>query len=399
LQLKDKKILLVSLFVNPYEESSVRLNKLQNILAENSIEFDLVTTSFNHSKKKEFNIVTREESIIHLDVPKYKTNISIKRFYSHTVFAFKLLKFLIKNGKNYDLFYSTVPTSLSALVCVVYSKINKKKTMVDVIDLWPESFSVLLPFNKFTKYFFTPWYLTSFIVYRFADKLFAESKKYAKYVQNFSKEKVEYVNLGVDMELIAKNISEGNSLIKKKDDLVYICYGGSLGNSYDFDVIVETLKLLKKNNYSKFYFVFIGDGDKKEYLEKQIIKFNLPATITGRLSYCDFIKTLSECDIGINSFLQDTKVVYSYKFNDYVSVGLAVLNNLKGETSDLVNTYNLGFNFNYEEDQLLDKLKYLLENRELIKEMKQNSINFAKDSLDYKQEYKKYINFIKEANA
>ncbi len=396
---KDKKILLITPFVNPYEESSGRVNKLQNILIDNDIDFDLITTNFNHAKKKEFDIFAKEESFIHLKVPKYKTNISIKRFYSHTVFAFKLLKFLIKYGKNYDLFYSTVPTSLSALVCILYSKINKKKTMDDVIDLWPESFSVLLPFSRFTKYFFAPWYLTSFIVYRYSDKLFAESKKYANYVQRFSKEKVEYVNLGIDIDLVEKSTLEGKSLINKKNDLIYVCYGGSLGCSYDFDVILDTLKLLKKNNYTNFHFVFIGDGDKKEYIEKQIKEFDLSATITGRLSYCDFIKTLSECDIGINSFLKDTEVVYSYKFNDYLSVGLAVLNNLKGETSDLIDKYNLGFNFDHKENKLFDSLKYLLENRELLKEMKQNSINFAKDLLDYKQEYKKYINFIKETNA
>ena len=80
-------------------------------------------------------------------------------------------------------------------------------------------------------------------------------------------------------------------------------------------------------------------------------------------------------------------------------MGLAVLNNLKGETSDLIDKYNLGFNFDHEENKLFDSLKYLLENRELLKEMKQNSINLAKDLLDYKQEYKKYINFIKETNA
>ena len=213
------------------------------------------------------------------------------------------------------------------------------------------------------------------------------------------KEKVEYVNLGIDIDLVEKSTLEGKSLINKKNDLIYVCYGGSLGCSYDFDVILDTLKLLKKNNYTNFHFVFIGDGDKKEYIEKQIKEFDLSATITGRLSYCDFIKTLSECDIGINSFLKDTEVVYSYKFNDYLSVGLAVLNNLKGETSDLIDKYNLGFNFDHEENKLFDSLKYLLENRELLKEMKQNSINLAKDLLDYKQEYKKYINFIKETNA
>ncbi len=395
----NKKVLLVSLFVDPYEESSSRLFKLRKILIDNDIKFDLVTTNFNHATKKEFQKSTKEESIIHLNVPKYKTNISIKRFYSHTIFAFQLLRYLFKNGKNYYIIYSTVPTSLSALICVVYSKLNKKRIIVDVIDLWPESFSILLPFSNFLKYFLFPWYLTSFSVYRFADKLFTESKKYREYVQNFSKEKVEYVNLGVDVELVAKNIQKGNSAIKKNNDFVYICYGGSLGNSYDFDVILDSLKLLKKNNYSKFHFVFIGDGDKREYIQKKILEFDLPASITGRLSYADFIKTLSECDIGINTFLKDTEVVYSYKFNDYVSVGLAVLNNLKGETSDLIIKHNIGSNFDYEEDKLYDKIKNLLDNKELLKKMKHNSLNFTKDFLDYKQEYKKYINFIKETNV
>lgn len=391
-----KKILLITPFVNPYEDSSSRIYKLTKILNEYNIEVNLVTTNFDHSKKKKFNIDKPFDGVIHLNVPTYKKNLSFIRFFSHTVFAFKLLLFLIKNIKKYDYIYVTVPTSLSALFSIIISKLFKKKVLVDIIDLWPESFVALLPFKNVIKILLSPWYLTSFTVYKFADELFAESKKYKNYAESISNKKVTYVNLGVDNELIKKNILKSNIKYKKDRNKLYICYGGSLGNSYDFDVIFKAINKINVKYPSQIKLLFIGGGEKEEIIRENIRKFNIDGFITGKVSYMDYLKYMSFCDIGINTFKTSTKVAYSYKFNDYIGSGLIICNNLKGETWDIIEQYNLGFNFNNYDESLYDAIDFFMNNKEKIREIKINSINFSENVANYKHEYKKYINKLEE---
>lgn len=391
----NTSIALISPFVNPYEESSNRVNKLKKLLHKNNIDTYIITTNFDHVSKKKYAIAENDDKIIHIDVPAYTKNISLKRFLSHAVFSIKLLYLLFTSRKKFDALYCTVPTALSALVCLIYARYKQIRCAVDVIDLWPNSFVVLLPLKIFFKVLLFPWYLTSFLVYKFADKLFAASKEYARYVQKFNHTDVSYVNLGIDLDLINFNKQQSVLNIKKDSDKIYIAFGGSLGSSYDFDVIIDALIALKNKDITNYHFIFIGEGDSHNYIQKKIDKYQLSAEITGRLSYVDYIKYLSICDIGINSFKQNTKVVYSYKFNDYIGVGLVVLNNLHGETADIIIKYNLGLNFDYKENGLEKILENLLSNPRLIKEMKQNSEKYAQNIGNYEVEYLKILNYLK----
>jgi len=83
---------------------------------------------------------------------------------------------------------------------------------------------------------------------------------------------------------------------------------------------------------------------------------------------------LSCSDIAINSFRRGTRVAYSYKFNDYISAGLPVVNNVMGETAGLIEKYKMGLNFNYSDNSLFDCLCFLLKQPKMLAEMKKNSV-------------------------
>ena len=193
--------------------------------------------------------------------------------------------------------------------------------------------------------------------------------------------------LGADPDYTVKLIKK--SKIKVPNNLnVKICYGGSLGYSYDFNTILKTFKEL----YSRFKNIelyFIGGGIK----EKEIIKFgkdySLPIFLTGYLSYPDYLKYLCSMDIALNSFKKDSAVAFSYKFNDYISVGLAIVNNLTGETAQIVEENNIGFNFDYKKNSLELQLEKLITNKILLSTMKENSYKLSLGSLNSKSIYNK----------
>ncbi|MCM1142650.1 MAG: glycosyltransferase [Muribaculum sp.] len=179
-----------------------------------------------------------------------------------------------------------------------------------------------------------------------ADYISGESKKYAEVAHDINQiAPYSHTYIGVDTGKINSLIEGSDVKLDKPDEEVWIGYGGSLGQSYDFDVILDGLRYLKEKKV-KYKMWFIGDGEKASYIQNAADQKGLDIVITGRLDYRDLLKYLSYCDIAINTFKEGTLVVHSYKFNDYVAAGCYVLNNLPGETADMIVKYDIGQNFN-----------------------------------------------------
>ena len=109
------------------------------------------------------------------------------------------------------------------------------------------------------------------------------------------------------------------------------------------------------------------------------------------VSYADYMKYLSYADIALNSFKAGSEVAYSYKFNDYITVGIPVLNNLKGETAALISRYHIGMNFEYSVHSLYDQMNKMLETPGLLSEMQKNATFVATAVLDRKIVYREML--------
>jgi len=289
--------------------------------------------------------------------------------------------------------YCSMPTTTSALACYFFSKTNKVKFVIDVIDLWPDSLIVLAPLASILKVIVYPWTFLTRYVYKNADVIIAESKKYLETAKFYNKTaKSHYFYLGTDVAKVESILKEQSKahISNDKNDELYLCYGGNLGNSYDFDSIFLILVDLKKRGI-KYKFYFIGDGVIRKDIEKKIEKYNVPAFITGRLNYDEYLLFLTNCDIAFNFFNKNTKVVHSYKFNDYLSAGLFVVNNLSGETWDMIDDYQLGINYNDNQDEFVS----LIISKEKLRVTKANSKKFALNVLNKKVVYEELVKFIK----
>jgi glycosyltransferase involved in cell wall biosynthesis len=188
-----------------------------------------------------------------------------------------------------------------------------------------------------------------------------------------------FTYLGVNVEQTKKLILESDLRIDKSNDEIWICYGGSLGNSYDFNSILNAIAYIHEKNV-KYRMFFIGDGEKRDFIERIAFENTLNIEITGRVDYKDFLKYLSVCDIGINSFKKGTLVVHSYKFNDYIATNLFILNNIEGETSEMISKYKVGLNFT--ENNLPEVLYEVCQNWDMYSNYKLNLDLLIKNELD-----------------
>lgn len=238
-----------------------------------------------------------------------------------------------------------MPTSTAAYVAGKFCKKNNIPFVVDVIDLWPDSLIPIVRSKKLIEVIVCPWKWITREAYKMADYISGESKKYAEIAHNVNPEvPYSHTYLGVDMSIIQGLISQSSLNLIKPDDEIWIAYGGSLGQSYDFDIILNGIHYINKKGV-KYKMWFIGGGEKEDTIRDFAEKNGLNIEVTGIVSYSDFLKYLSYCDIAINSFKEGTLVVHSYKYNDYVATGCFVLNNLPGETAETIEKYNIGYNF------------------------------------------------------
>lgn len=370
-----KNIIMISAFVGDLRTAkSSRIYKIKRMFESHGGNVRVVTSDFLHGGKK-YKDYDMDENEIRLHVPSYKKNISFGRIISHIVFAIKTFVYLKKFSEKIDAIYCSAPTSLATFLVGKYAKKHNIFYIVDIIDLWPDS---LIPIysNKFFEILMAPWRWVSRSGYKLASYISAESQKYAEmgHVWNQTAP-YSYTYLGINSKLV----SSLREKIVKTEDCIRICYGGSLGLSYDFENILLALKKLRDHgiNYS---FVFVGDGDRRDYIETFSKENNLNVKITGRLNYNDFLLELLKSDIALNSFKENTKVVHSYKFNDYVATHCFVINSLVGETADMIDKYKIGRN--YQVCQLPDVLVDVCEKWDFYKEWKKNNDLLIRDVLD-----------------
>lgn len=390
--MKNKKIIIVSLFF--YEKSdNIRISTVYNLLKEKNADVELITTDFNHRTKKKHDISLHPKGITFLKVPGYKKNLSIGRLYSHFVFAIRLASYLKKVSGKPSKIYCIVPTVSSGWVCSRYCRKNQIPFTVDVIDLWPESLIVLSRWKKLLQFFTFPMKWTAQKVYQSADFLYAGSVDYAKYAQKFNtKTSAVPVYLGTDVKEFQSLVSSSTVKIDKPENQKWICFGGMLGNSYDIDIMLESFKKLVDEGTRDVKLVFIGDGQERTKILRFKEQTDLDIEITGFLQYADYLKYLSFADIAINSFKEGTRVAYSYKFNDYISAGVPIVNNVTGEMAEMIGKYNIGRNFLHSADSLYGCLNEMINNPGLLNEMKKNATFVATEVLDKRIVYKEMLN-------
>jgi len=213
-----------------------------------------------------------------------------------------------------------------------------------------------------------------------ADFICGESVKYANHAHQFNPDVPWFpIYLGVNKEKVNRLIAESKVEIVDKKAPLRLCYGGDLGNSYGFDAILKALDYIQQKGI-QYEMYFVGGGDRQEYIQNYSIEHNLNVVITGKIPYCDYLKYLNSCDIGFNAFGPKTKVVHSYKFNDYIATGNLVLSNLKGETAEMIDKYKIGLN--YEDDKLGDILLNVCQNWMVYNTWRNNIDEFVHDVLD-----------------
>ncbi len=232
--------------------------------------------------------------------------------------------------------YATSPL-LQAIPAILYSKIFKKKFIINVQDLWPESLSATGKINnRFIIYIvdkFVKW------IYENSDLILAQSNAFIERIGRYTNvDKVKYWPNSVDDIFLYPSSKDSNlpsSLIE--ENIFKVMFAGNIGSAQSVDTIFKVALNLKP--YSQIKFFIVGDGSSKLYLENMVHKFALNNIVMlGQFPIAEMPSLLNRADVLLITLAN--KDIFSLtipnKLQAYMAIGKPILGAINGEASKLI---------------------------------------------------------------
>ena len=320
------KALLISCYGFHYD---IRFKYVRSILEERGFQVKLIFSNFDHLEKQDVSY--EDSNIIGIQVPSYKKNISLKRLYSHIIFSSKLKKVLTIEKP--DIIIADIPPNTIGRSVTWYKGQNEKcKIILDILDLWPESFSQY----KVLKIPFWFWKRIRTSALPKADYVTLECDYYKRFlVDNLKEERYSTLYL-------CKPPLKERLMFSHPEEVLSFCYLGSMNNIINISDIVRMLRDIKEKRKVKL--TLIGDGERREYFIEQLKDNRIDVDYLG-LIFDETLKNdaLKRCHFGINMYSDNVIIGLTMKSLDYFRVGLPTINMNIYDTGMLVREYQSGF--------------------------------------------------------
>ena len=333
---KNKRRVIV---VNSSSTFEYRVNLFRKVMEERGWEVLIIGSDYDHIKKCKRS-KPDDEQVIYLPTLPYKKNISMARIRSHFQFsndAFNKIK-----DMDADLLYIVVPPNSQSGIAKKYKARHPKvKVIMDVIDLWPESF----PSSHSESFPFTLWAGVRNRNLKFADIVITECDLYHQYLNKFCRHELQTIywahkeELPEETEYIEQAVSSANPSVDKW----VLGYLGSVNNIIDIDKICSVVGLLKAERQVDVH--IIGAGERMDEFVSALK--DAGANVINHGAVYDLkqkVDILSQCHFGINIMKSTVRVGMSMKSVDYLQYGVPVLNGIPGDMEEIVASYHCGIN-------------------------------------------------------
>lgn len=384
-------------FKTPQEPGGTRSYWIAQELIKNGHTVTMITGDPKATQKKR-EVVVDGIKVIYLQEA-YSQDMSIStRLKAFLGFVWKSTTEAQKQ-KNIDLVIAT-STPLTVGITALYMKWFKKVPYIfEVRDLWPEVPIQMGAFKSPLIVGPTRWFEKT--IYKNAEHVIALSPGMQDGVVKYiPKEKTTMIPNMAKMDEFWPR--EKNIELEQKLGLnpysFKVVHFGSLGLANGAEAIIESAKLLKGDNSIEF--LFVGGGSTEKGLVVECEKHNLTnVKFLGRFPMKDTSEIVNLSDVSMVSF-KDLPILYTNSPNklfDSLSAGKPIIVNSAGWTKDMVEDHHCGYYVNPNHPQeLMDKILYLKQNPDKVKEMGGNSRRLAETVYDKSILCKQFANVIRE---
>ncbi len=403
--------------VNPFdplpgdpEIPEVRYASLARAFACNGHKVLWWTSNFNHRFKrfldeKRITQVCKNVGIEiqFMDAIAYKKNVSLKRVLNHYLLAKNFSKMSRKLPLRPDVIIASTPPLMLAQEAAKYAKENYVKLIVDTQDIWPEVFYPIFPkfLRPFASLLLRPWHTASKKAYQLADAYTCTAEEYLNHSQQLGGKKKPFavIPLGVDYQLFNNAASAGICAeFKKPKGEIWFIYAGSITRNHDFLTPIHAFAEVYKSLKAPSKLFIVGAGYLSDLVKDAIGRYNTTKIMqTGFLSMEKLAYLLTQCDIGFNASWPETRIFLPYRLFHYFAGGLAVLNTMPGECSQILKQNNCGLDYEAGNvDDCSRAINEVVSDLSRLRIMQVNSRNLAINAYEQKVLYQQYVKFIED---
>jgi len=377
--MRKKVLMMTQNFYPVIGSAGNRMKNLYQLLNENDIETDVLTTDPAYPNKNMYqdtmfwdeeslNIETKKIMRVPIKNKKFSNHIVSRLFfYLEIMYRFILALWKMRKEKYDYIFVSTPPIFIvfSAFIGKVFLR---AKLILEVRDLWPDSLLGVKAFdNKLIIHFFR---FLEKKMYRLADCIVINSLGFKEHIlSKLNKEtKILYLPNGPRKHEIVNQ--------KPDTDDFSVVYTGNLGLAQDIEHLKLAAELL---NDAGIRFDVIGYGMKTEefinYLnEKQLNNVYMHHPTTRKKS----LELIKNSSVAI-AFLNDEEVfttVLPGKIIDYMTCKTPIVAGVKGTAADIITNYQTGYVYEQQAvHKMVDKIVELKNNKAKLEQLGENCIN------------------------
>ena len=258
--------------------------------------------------------------VVLLDEAGYRKNVSIGRLKSHRDFVRNLDRWLAaQKAGAFGAVYSAYPLIASNLVLGRHKARLGYRLLIDVQDVWPESFSAVLPVLAKLPPRLVPFARKADRAYACADALAAVSQSYLARARAANPAVPhEAVYIGADFAAVAA--APARVFAERRTRLFYL---GTLSHSYDVETVCRGVRLLRQRGEDAELHICGGGGDEARL---RAAYAGQGTVFHGYLPYTDMLSLAKGCDMAVNAIHSHAPQSVTNKLSDYMALQKPVLN-------------------------------------------------------------------------
>lgn len=290
----------------------------------------------------------------------YEKNVSLARIGSHRDFGRTFERLACESVaagqiQRPDLIVASLPPLEGPEAAIRVGRKLDAAVVVDVQDLWPETFARLVPGPAFLRGLVAPWILRGMRarrrailaaadgvsatapshLERIAAEIPAETPRHVCLLGAYPQEFPETPR-GVNHVPAAGGEAAAPGPLE-------CVYSGTLEAGQDLDALVAAARALSGEGVAATIHV-AGSGGLEPVIQRAAASQKGPCRIVhhGLLGRRDYVRLLGNADVGLVCVRPESQVVLPNKACDYAAAGLAIVNSLPGDLQRLVEAYGAG---------------------------------------------------------
>jgi glycosyltransferase involved in cell wall biosynthesis len=360
--------------VNPFDDipgeglPPLRYWTLARVLAARGHDVIWWTATWSHRRKaiRSAPLGIREDegfAVRLVAVRPYEKDASLARIGSHRDFGKtfeRLANESVSSGQleRPDIILASLPPLESPEAAARLAKKLDATFVLDLMDLWPETFDRLLPGPGFLKRLIAPFILGGMLKRRqalvaAADAVSAATKTYADSALRDAPESLPrhvcYVGaypqeFSSPPRLMNHVPAAGTDQSASPEPVAIECvYAGTLESGQDLDVLAGAARLLSAAGVkATIHVAGTGAGEASLTRAADAIGGSCRLQVHGLLPRQAYVNLLSRCDVGLVCVKPESLVAVPYKACDFAAAGLAIVNSLPGELQRLIDEHAAG---------------------------------------------------------